>query len=288
MYYEEYYPRSTAKIIKKRKTIDTMIKKYVDRLIELEPVIQKAGELAVDLRKTAKSHNKFQTGEHMIDIVTEADLAVQEMILSEIAKTDLVNCRLIAEEDTPSVKKFIGTNGLTLTIDPIDGTFIYASSGRFFSVIVCLYYRETPLYTFFHYPDISWSRRITQNKVVDFGERPKVKVKVGQDYSKTIVFTYGDLAKVPKEVLDELKTNGYEFINRAEITKESGSTTLLFLDQVAGFFVEKPCAYDGLSALSYGKALGLKIYSDIDLLTMKNGDHGHYYNGWYIIINEHK
>lgn len=260
--------------------------KILNLLINLEPVIKKAGELSVGMRDKAKSRNKYQTGEYMIDVVTEADLAVQEMILSEIAKTELVDCQLIAEEDTPSTQKFTGKNGLTLTIDPIDGTFIYASSGRFYSIIICLYDGETPLYTFYHYPAVDWSRRITSKKVIDIGDLPKVQLKSDKDYSKTIVSTYGDLTRVPKELLDSLQKQGYEFTNRSEITDESGSTTLLFLNQVGGFFVSNPIAYDGLSPLNYGEALDLEIYSDIDLSKTIAGDHGPYYDGWYIVLNK--
>lgn len=260
--------------------------KYIDLLIQIEPVIEKAGKLSLEMRNTAKSHKKYQTGEYMIDVVTEADLAVQEMILSQIAKTELIDCKLIAEEDTPSVKKFTGKNGLTLTIDPIDGTFIYASSGRFFSIIICLYDGEKPLYTFYHYPAVNWSRRITAGMAIDIGDLPTVQLKTDSDYSKTIAFTYGDLNKVPKEISVKLKKQGYEFTNRSEITDESGSTTLLFLNQVGGFFVSNPCAYDGLSPLNYGKALDLLFYSDIDLSKTIEGDHGPYYEGWYIVLNK--
>jgi len=262
-----------------------MTDKYIEILIELESVIEKAGKLAIDMRSTAKSHNKYQTGEYMIDVVTEADLAVQELILSEIAKTELVNCHLVAEEKTDSISKFTGINGLTLTLDPIDGTFLYTSDGIFWSIIICLYDGETPLYTLIHYPVVGWSRRITQNEVTDIGELPRVKMLGDRDYSKVITRTYGDLSKLPEELTAELKQKGYVFMDRADLTEESGSTTMLFLNQVGGFFIEKPGAYDGLSALSYAKTKGLTYYSDIDLSKILEGDHGPYYDGWYLVLN---
>ena len=90
--------------------MENKTKEYIDILIGLEPVFKKAGELAVKMRETAKSKNKFNTGVAGIDIVTEADLAVQEFILSEMVKTKLIECELIGEEDTPLTKKFKGTN----------------------------------------------------------------------------------------------------------------------------------------------------------------------------------
>src|SRR3989344_5446151 len=152
--------------------MSTSADKYIDILIELEPVFKKAGQVALELRKTAKMSNKFRSGISMLDMVTDADLAVQEAILNEMAKTKLRECKVVAEENTPSVSKFKGTNNLTVTIDPIDGTFIYTSGGRFFSVIICLNDGKSLLYTYVYYPVVDWVRRITRNSVEDFGILP--------------------------------------------------------------------------------------------------------------------
>lgn len=260
--------------------------KYIELLIDLEPAIKKAGDLSIGLRQTAKIHNKYQTGSHMLDIVTEADFAVQEAILSEIAKTELVECELIAEEDTPSVKKFKGTNGFVLTLDPIDGTFIYASEGRFYSIIVGLNDKKDPLYTFYHYPTVSWSRRIANNQVVDFGIKPEVKLK-GSNFQKSISYSFGEPKDmIPNKIFSQLISDGYVFTKRADITDESGSTTLLFLDQVAGYYIGNPGAYDGLGALHYAKEKHFRIYSDIDISKPLDSGHGMYYPGWYVVLRQ--
>ena len=89
------------------------IEECIDVLVESEPMFKRAGDLALKLRSTASSRNKYQSGIKGIDIVTEADLAVQEAILSELAKTKLIECQLIAEEDTTTVAKFKGMNVLS-------------------------------------------------------------------------------------------------------------------------------------------------------------------------------
>jgi fructose-1,6-bisphosphatase/inositol monophosphatase family enzyme len=259
---------------------------YINALIGLEPVFKKAGELALKMRKTAKSKNKFNTGVAGIDIVTEADTAVQEFILLEMAKTKLVECELIAEEDTPSVKKFKGANGLVLALDPIDGTIIYASTGRFFSTIVSLYNKEQFLYTFCNYPVVNFSKRITGGKVEDSREFPKIKIKDGLDLKKIIVYTHGNLQKQDSGIYDKLIKDGYKFLTYADITDDAGSCSLFFSGQVAGFYKETPNPYDGFTALHYGQAKKFKIYGDVDLSNFKIGDHGPHYSGWYLVLQK--
>ncbi|MEK7658259.1 MAG: inositol monophosphatase family protein [Patescibacteria group bacterium] len=260
---------------------------YINILISLEPVFKRAGELAVKMRKTASSKNKFNTGVAGIDIVTEADTAVQEFILSEMAKTKLVDCELIAEEDTPSVLKFKGTNGLVLALDPIDGTIFYANNKRFFCIIVCLHDGKSLLYSFYHYPVVNWSRRIAENKVEDFGDLPKVNTKIGLDLSRTIAHTFGEPEKTMPEIYLKLIKEGYEFHNTlTEITDESGSAALFFLNQVAGYYTGNPGSYDGLGILYYGQVKKYQIYSDIDISKAVDGAHGKYCPGWYVVLRK--
>lgn len=262
-------------------------KEYVDILIKLEPAFRRAGNMALNLRSTALSRNKYQSGIEGIDIVTEADLKVQEEILSEMAKTKLIDCKLIAEEDTPSVNKFKGINGLVLTLDPIDGTIFYKNNKRFFCIIVCLHDDESMLYSFYHYPVVNWSRRITENKVEDFGDLPKVNTKDDLDFSHTIAHTFGEPEKVIPEIYSKLIKDGYKFHNAyTEITDESGATTLFFLNQVAGYFTNNPGSYDGLGTLYYGKVKKYQIYSDIDISKSVQGSRGEYCPGWYLVLRK--
>lgn len=253
---------------------------YINLLISLEPIFKQAGDLALKLRSTAKASYKSETGVHGVDLVTEADLAVQEMILSAMVKTKLIECKIIAEENTPSVAKFKGSNGLTLTIDPIDGTFIYTSNGRFFSIIVCLNDGQSLLYTYTLYPAVDWARRIANSQVQDFGILPKVKTKDNLDLTKTIASSFRDPAKTVPEVYAKLVTEGYIFRNLTDITDEAGSCTLFFLDQVAGYYTDNPGAYDGLCALHYAQVKGLRSESTVDLSQPLVGPHGQYYPGW--------
>ena len=61
------------------------------------------------------------------NIVTSADLIVQETILESLLAHGLEDCAIQAEENTPSLQRFRGNERLaTLYIDPIDGTLAYS------------------------------------------------------------------------------------------------------------------------------------------------------------------
>jgi fructose-1,6-bisphosphatase/inositol monophosphatase family enzyme len=260
-------------------------KEYIDILISLEPVFKKAGELSLKMRSTAGSKNKFSTGVAGIDIVTETDTAVQEFILSEMVKTKLVECELIAEEDTALAKKFNGTNGLVLTLDPIDGTLLYANGKNFFLTIVSLHDDKNLLYTFLNYPVFNWSRRIT-DKVEDFGKKPEIKTNPKIDLSKTISYTVRPPKIIDQNIYQTLIGEGYKFVKASEITDEAGSTTLFSLGKTAGYYMETPNPYDGLVDLHYAKTKDFKIYAYVDFSKTHPTDHGPHYHGWYVVIRK--
>ena len=257
----------------------------IDILVSLEPVFECAGKLALELRKTTKSYNKFDTGIYGVDIVTDADVAIQEMVLAEMAKTDLVECKLFAEESSHYVDKFKETNGLVLTLDPIDCTFVYVSTGRFFSIIVCLNDGKSPIYTYYHYPVVKFTRRIIYNQVQDFGKFPQVDIKNNLDLSHTIS-TFGHPEKTVPDIYKKLIDRGYIFRDLPEITDESGSCTLFFLNHTAGYYTENIGVYDGLCGYHYAKAKKMEIISDFDMSEAKMGSHGFYYPGWYFVLRK--
>lgn len=265
--------------------MENNIQEYIDILISLEPAFKKAGELAVKMQKTAKSNNKFSTGFAGIDIVTEADLAVQEVILAEMAKTKLIDCKLIAEEDTPLAKKFTGKNGLTLTLDPIDGTLLYAAGKNLYLTIISLHNGKNLFYTFLHYPFFNWTRRIT-SKIEDFGIMPEIKIKPGINLEKTIGYTVKPPKIIDKEIFKKLVNEGYSFCKASDITDEAGSTTLFIMDKIGGYYLEISNPYDGLVGLHYGGTKNFEIYSTIDFSTLSPTDHGPHYSGWYVILKK--
>lgn len=90
--------------------------KYIKLIKKLEPVFIKAGKRSVLLQNKAIASKKFTTGTYEVDVVTNADIEIQEMILSELSKTKLVDCRLVAEEKTKHVDKFNSDGELLLEL----------------------------------------------------------------------------------------------------------------------------------------------------------------------------
>ena len=108
-----------------------------------------AGRLASKLRKDATTGTKMGTGVHEIDIVTSADLAVQEYILGRLSKSKILkSCELLAEEETKFTNGFAKKSNYVLTLDPIDGTYLYASGKKMYKVIIGIHDKKNPLYTF--------------------------------------------------------------------------------------------------------------------------------------------
>jgi len=258
----------------------------IETLKKLEPVFMKAGQLAYRMQKNVHSYNKFNTGNPASDIVTDADLAAQEFLLKEISKTDLINCTLLAEEDTPSVKNFTGNNGYYLGIDPIDDTAIYTKGGKHFSVIVSLHNGKEVLYVFVYFPAWDWIHKVVNGQYSTTGEKPDMGLPVGAKNS--IVYWEGSPEKnLPKEILSQLKDSGLTFIKVQDWNTSIGSIGPFASEEIAGVYQEDMNTYDGLVELSIAKAKGLKIYPDkeLDLKNILKREKGLYYPEFYLVLN---
>lgn len=259
----------------------------VEILKSLEPVFIEAAQLAYKMQKGVKYHDKYNTGNPLADIVTEADLAVQEFLLKEIIKTDLVNCHLLAEENTPLAKKFNEQGKYYLGIDPIDGTATYAKGGKCFSTIISLHDGKNILYMFGYYPVLNWQYRVANNKYSESGEKPDFGLS--PEMKNTIVYWSGNPEKnIPKEIYDELKNKGIGFKKVLNIDNDVDSITMLALNKIAGTYNENPNVYDGIAEFSIASAKGLKIYSgdNFDLLNIKKRESGFYYPGYYLTLGD--
>lgn len=264
-----------------------MKNKLINELEKLEPVFIEAAQLAVKMQKTAKHHNKYNTGFSGVDIVTEADLAVQDFLLSSMAKTELVNCRLLAEENTKLTSKFTGTNGYNLSIDPIDGTGKYAKGGKFFSTIVSLNNGKDLLYTFVHFPVLNLTHKIVENNYTTQGSKPKLIYPPAN--KKSILHYAGEPDIKLGNFYKELTAKGFEFVNVIGHTEDVDMSCLFMYQDVAGFYCQDPNVYDGVVYLHFAKAQGLKVLGSggdgLDLNNIKKRESGFYYSGHYLALN---
>lgn len=257
-------------------------------LESLEPVFIEAGELACKMQGSAKHYNKFETGNPTADIVTEADLAVQEFLLEAISKTELVNCRLMAEENTPQTEKFNKAGGLYLAIDPIDDTAIYAKGGKYFSQIISLHDGKKFLYMFIRFPALNWTHKIVNNQYSVMGQAPEFDLS--SDAKNTIVYWDGEPEKrLPQELLADLKNKGIKFAQIKSVSKDVGSIVMFSTGRVAGIYHEDMNAYDSFSEYNIALAKNQKIYTNepnhkVDLKNIQVGKTGLYYPGYYLAL----
>ncbi len=260
----------------------------VKTLQKLEPIFIEAGKLAVKMQKGVDHHNKYNTGNPLADIVTAADLAVQEFLLKEMIKTELVNCHLLAEENTPLAKKFNEQGKYYLGIDPIDGTATYAKGGKCFSTIISLHDGKNILYMFGYYPVLNWSYRVADNHYSTSGETPSEILS--PNLGNTVVYWGGNPEKnLPEQIYKELKDKGINFKKVLDIGDDVDSITMLALGKVAGTYNENPNVYDGISEFSIASAQGLQIFSGgptgkFDLSNFQKRESGFYYPGWYLTL----
>src|SRR5258708_14860474 len=261
----------------------------IEILQKLQPTFIKAGELACKMQKGVHHHNKFNSGNHAADIVTEADLAVQELLLGAISKTDLINCQLLGEEDTPLTKKFNNHGKYYLAIDPIDDTAIYAKGGKYFSQIITLHDGVDVLFLFVRYPALDWTHIVVKNNYSVIGNTPEFSLI--SEAKQTIIYWVGDPERTfPSELLTKIKNKGFRFAKLKTLSKDIANIPLFVRHEVAGVYQENPNVYDGLTEYTIGLTKSLNIYTDsddgrMDLTNIKTRETGLYYPGYYLALN---
>jgi len=258
--------------------------KYIKAIRSLEPVFFEAGKLAVSLQKDILSKTKLGTGVHDIDVVTDADIAVQEAVLSVASKTLLSECRLVAEEKTALVDKFNPDGEFLFAIDPIDGTYRYAEGGQIYSLIVGIQSPGMPIYTFVHYPAIGWTHRFIGNEHVEEGQKPKLSINKSE---KVIAYSYGDpRIKMPDAEIQAMEKRSYSFTDKKMLTSDCGATTILLAGAVDGYYCEDPLAVDGLVGMHYGLVHNCEIHNTVKKEWPETGFGGIRYPGYYLVIRK--
>lgn len=260
----------------------------IETLQELEPTFIQAGQLAYRMQAGVGRHKKLSTGDDIIDIVTEADLAVQEYLLQAMGKTELINCRLLAEENTVDINKFNEQGKYYLAVDPIDGTAVYARGGQHFSVIISLHDGEKPLYTFVHYPALGCTYKVVNNIFSVVGKMPNFTLP--PDSQNSVAYYHGSADKVIPEFYQDLKAKGVEFKEMKFIDKDIGTIEALAENKVKGVFKQDINVYDGLVEYHIAIARGMELYSGgpdgrLDLSCIKKRDYGLYYPGYYLVLS---
>lgn len=261
----------------------------IDLIQTFEKDFIEAGKLAVKLRKDAIVKDKFNSGIKDIDIVTSSDLAVQEFILKKLGSSELKNCEIVAEENTPSKSLFAKSSNLVVTVDPIDGTMAYATGGKFYSVIVTLHDKKRPIYTFDYFPEINWGVKIVNDKIEYIGEQFNTsKMTIPP---KTIAYASLEGKNHPKEAIpelyEELISKGYVFRTKKNLGYNLGATISFLLGLADGFYYEDGSAVDCLAGLHFALANNYTIYRAMDIAKPKPSSFtggSEEYKGYYLAL----
>jgi fructose-1,6-bisphosphatase/inositol monophosphatase family enzyme len=195
-----------------------------------------------------------------------------------------VNCELVAEEDTPSRKRFAKSAELVLTLDPIDGTKFYSEGKDGYSLIVMLHNKKRPIYTFNYFPELKWGIKIVHDEVAKLGQKPDFDL---EKLPKTIIYSnYGQTD--PKNIPDlytKLSKRGYQFLEGRARRAIIGDNAQLFLGLVDGIYVENDSAVDCLVSLHFALANGYEIYQNIDITKPTHSKlGGDEYKGYYLVV----
>jgi len=248
---------------------------FIKILESLEPVFAKAGQLALKMQAGVHHHDKLHTGNEIIDIVTDADLAVQEFLLKEFVATPLVNCCLLGEEKTALVEKFNPQGKYFICIDPIDGTLSYASGSKQYSTIITFHDGKNVLYLYNHFPALGITHKIVNGVYTRGGEDSEQMP--GRDLSKSILYWGGNPEKnISEAVIARLKAKNivFEKIDN-ELRKALDIINSFSFDRIAGVYKENP-----------NVSTGKENNSNLNLSVNQQGDYGINYPGYYLVLND--
>jgi myo-inositol-1(or 4)-monophosphatase len=105
----------------------------------VQSIAQEAGEIA--LSHFGRSQEGFVESKGHLDLVTEADRAVEQFIVAELAKA-FPEDEIFGEEGSSKP----GTSGRKWVVDPIDGTFNFVRGGDQWAVSIGLFAKHKPTY----------------------------------------------------------------------------------------------------------------------------------------------
>jgi 3'(2'), 5'-bisphosphate nucleotidase len=230
-------------------------------------------ELASDLERDFRDYRARLRQLHVSiktdsTLLTEADVAVEQMIVDRIREID-PNPVIVAEEDerTGLRKEVLDNPSRIWVIDPIDGTaeFVNPESREFCSV-VCLLEDRTPVAAFVLAPELG--RDATAMLITASVPDGRIEVN-GKDSRRSGGARWASLTRSktesPRPYEEELAQLGYRLKTRTtsqtldmvRTALDISALTDLELPQFGLFARTRQKVWDGLAGLCLGKAAGL-------------------------------
>jgi len=198
---------STKPQIKKTYKVDIWSKSmHADSmLLDLLPRIVELGDYSMQVRDSIVSWKKDPNDfDDISNLVTEVDVYVQEGILKCLLEKGYKG-RVLAEEETPSLKRFTETGDITIVIDPIDGTLAYKLGLDNFCIIVSRFRNNSLQSTLVHTPTDrkTYFADLEGCQVIENGERQRNPLII-PDRMRLLALTYS----LDNETENALRTKG--------------------------------------------------------------------------------
>jgi 3'(2'), 5'-bisphosphate nucleotidase len=157
----------------------------------VDELVRKAGQMALEMRDGVGVHTK--TGPN--DLVTDADLTISRMLISELRQRFPQDIVLSEEDLNASEQCESGDVPRVWLIDPIDGTENYVKRDGQYSSMIGLLYKRQPYYGWIYQPTtrmlfsggpqfgstkaVGDGPRLAYGRFADMGERSPIRLIMG-------------------------------------------------------------------------------------------------------------
>ncbi|MBU0457953.1 hypothetical protein KJ652_06445 [Patescibacteria group bacterium] len=269
----------------------------------LPETMERAGKRGLEIQRQPEivQKSKTETGNERFDLVTEADLALQEIVLKELIKTELRRCIIKPEEETPTTKKFTGEVPISITIDPVNGTQRFINRSKAWEIMVGAQTPDQILYTCSRSPGFDYTLEIDEEHgIKHFGRLPDIPKDVIGDNAIFVKNRERFLEQFP-EMAEHLSLDEYQFQDSDPhfdaINGRLGRNMTFVAGLVKGILKYRANVYDGLLPAHYAKHSGGKVVTfgcngdfagKIDLTNTIDCKGMEVFKGGYLALNKAK
>jgi len=233
-------------------------------LSEVVPeALDRAGRKGLQMQPGVQADRKTDTGDDRLDLVTEADLALQEDILTTIARTELHRCVLLAEEKTDAVGEFTGEDPLRITLDSINGTKRYKDGSRAWEIVVGAHSPDQILFNYSLSPGLGYSVQIDEDKGIQTTGTFPGSIAQAKQSQMIMARRYDELLREHSELRDFFHDAHFEIVEKDPpidaIGGRVGRNMAFVSGLVQGVLIHRPNPFDGLLPAHFAKHSGRQV-----------------------------
>lgn len=235
----------------------------------LPAVMRWSGSVAKRMRGFNIAIGGKSSGNANTDALTLADLTVQELLVGALRDCDPLfrQCRIEAEETTGDLERFSKTGGITIALDPIDGTKQYRDrSANGYCVILTLRSPETVEYSLVYIPESgpggTWVEACGRQIVVGRDDAAKPAADVLRSLTPIAHSNFPDARKIYVIGFNRVQTEKAALVSSTGLEGVVADECpgclyeLLARGEYAGSLIHTPNVYDFPVSLQMARILG--------------------------------